>query len=146
MTSILLLENPRLLEIDYKQTIPFEPVFNHLFKPVLDLIFSPTNTNYRVDLTAISLLLDVGRMFLLTWTSWTLSKCLQQMSSKMMRLKPYIIPNNSSISRYEWDGKRIHDSTESPSEMCGHAVLQVVEGRTHTCEIASIHFWPRFHI
>ena len=74
MTSILLLENPRLLEIDYKQTIPFEPVFNHLFKPVLDLIFSPTNTNYRVDLTAISLLLDVGRMFLLTWASWTLSK------------------------------------------------------------------------
>jgi len=74
MTIILLLENLRLLEIDYKQTIPFEPVFNHPFKPVLDLIFSPTNTNYRVDLTAISLLLDVGRMFLLTWASWTLSK------------------------------------------------------------------------
>jgi hypothetical protein len=81
MTIILYIENQRLLNEPQTpplktQSTPFKPVFDYMFKPVFDFIFSSSSSNssFHFYLTALSLLFDVGRMFLLTWAAWAISK------------------------------------------------------------------------
>ena len=97
MTIVLLMENERLIEngqlkIDSTTTTTKDrlnneiPLVQHIYrfplvqdvyglvKPAFIFIFSESNSQYRFYLTAMVILFDIARMFLMTWASWTFLK------------------------------------------------------------------------
>jgi hypothetical protein len=85
MTIVLLMENERLIEAGQPKLnneVPLQDVYSFplvhdvygLVKPAFIFIFSDSNSEYRFYLTAMVILFDIARMFLMTWASWTFLK------------------------------------------------------------------------
>lgn len=81
MTIILLIENQRFPSSEYPA---IKPVFE-FFKPLFDFLFVKSSTNnYQFYMTGLVLVFDVGRMLLLTWASWAVSKWYTKNQIKML--------------------------------------------------------------